>query len=68
MAANIQVAGHQIEPVTPQKDKKVSYASLPHKGQLAILCLARMADPLAQTSIQVWSYLTGEVNLLSLAY
>jgi hypothetical protein len=36
--------------ITPNK---VSYWSLPHKGQLAILCLARMADPLAQTSIQV---------------
>ena len=32
---------------------KVSYLALPHKGQLAILCLARLADPLASTSIQV---------------
>lgn len=39
----------------PRMDKKVSYSSLPHKGQLALLCLARMADPLAQTSIQVIS-------------
>ena len=35
------------------KDAKVSYMSLPNKGQLALLCLARVADPLAATSIQV---------------
>jgi hypothetical protein len=34
-------------------ERKVSYSSLPNKGQLAILCLARMADPLATASIQV---------------
>lgn len=53
MAANTVETGQANEPIPPSKDKKVSYASLPHKGQLAILCLARMTDPLAQTSIQV---------------
>ena len=33
--------------------KHVSYANLPNKRQLALLCLARIADPLAQNSIQV---------------
>lgn len=42
-----------VENATEPSPKKISYLSLPHKGQLAILCLARMADPLAQTSIQV---------------
>lgn len=32
---------------------KVSYSSLPNKKQLAILCIARLADPLAASSIQV---------------
>ncbi|GAM86989.1 hypothetical protein ANO11243_050100 [Dothideomycetidae sp. 11243] len=35
---------------------KVSYLTLPHKSQLAILCLARLADPLAQTSIQSYMF------------
>ncbi|EXJ76961.1 hypothetical protein A1O3_10118 [Capronia epimyces CBS 606.96] len=50
------VVGHPGEADPSKKDKKVSYASLPHKGQLAILCLARMADPLAQTSIQSYMF------------
>jgi hypothetical protein len=33
--------------------EKVSYSSLPNKKQLAILCIARLADPLAASSIQV---------------
>lgn len=37
----------------PLKDQRASYMSLPKKGQLAILCLARIADPLAISSIQV---------------
>lgn len=35
------------------QEQKVSYLSLPKKGQLVVLCIARMADPLASTSIQV---------------
>ena len=33
-----------------------TYMSLPNKGQLAVLCIARLADPLAATSIQVPKY------------
>ena len=33
--------------------EKVSYSSLANKKQLAILCIARLADPLAASSIQV---------------
>ena len=57
-----EFVAHQQEPLPEFRDveshvvvpeKKVSYMSLPHKGQLAILCIARLADPLAATSIQV---------------
>lgn len=37
----------------PTERKKISYMSLNNKRQLAFLCLARIADPLAQTSVQV---------------
>jgi hypothetical protein len=56
------VLAHQQEPLItngdiaakePAKEKPVSYMSLHNKSQLAILCIARMADPLAATSIQV---------------
>ena len=43
------------------KDAKISYMSLPNKGQLALLCIARVADPLAATSIQVPSALQVSV-------
>jgi hypothetical protein len=42
-----------VEANVVKDEKKVSYMSLPNKGQLAILCIARLADPLAATSIQV---------------
>jgi len=56
-----EFVAHQQEPppefrdveATKPKETKVSYMSLPHKNQLAILCLARLADPLATSSIQV---------------
>jgi hypothetical protein len=57
--------GHQQEPLPMTSDieanvvipdKKVSYRSLPNKRQLAILCVARLADPLAATSIQVYMF------------
>jgi hypothetical protein len=41
----------EANPVEPEK--KIGYMNLPNKGQLALLCIARMADPLAATSIQV---------------
>ncbi|KAI9782191.1 MAG: hypothetical protein M1839_005305 [Geoglossum umbratile] len=40
----------------PLKEKSVSYMSLPHKGQLAILCVARLADSLATASIQAYLF------------
>lgn len=38
----------------PQKKKEesVGWKDLPHKGQLAILTIARLAEPLVQTSLQ----------------
>ncbi|OCL13443.1 MFS general substrate transporter [Glonium stellatum] len=39
-----------------QTEKKISYLSLPNKGQLAVLCIARMADPLATSSIQAYMF------------
>lgn len=43
-----------VEANAAEPEKKISYRNLPNKGQLALLCIARMADPLAATSIQVW--------------
>ncbi|KAH6722259.1 MFS multidrug transporter-like protein [Leptodontidium sp. MPI-SDFR-AT-0119] len=46
----------QIEPPTmKKKEEKVTWSSLPHKSQLAILTLARLSEPLVQTSLR--SYL-----------
>lgn len=45
--------GSVAVPFTKGPDRAVSYRSLPHKLQLAILCLARLADPLALTSVNV---------------
>jgi hypothetical protein len=36
-----------------QKEKEVTWASLPHRRQLIILTLARLSEPLVQTSLQV---------------
>lgn len=40
----------EIEPPT---EAKVSWSSLPHKRQLAVLVIARLSEPLVQTSLQV---------------
>lgn len=55
-------------PQTPltQPDKKASYLNLPRKGQLAIQCLARIADPLAISSIQVCTEAFDEREKLSI--
>ena len=34
----------------------VSWSDLPHKGQLTILTLARLSEPLTQTSLQAYMY------------
>ena len=36
-----------------EKDKPVSWMSLPHKRQLAILVAARLSEPLVQSSLRV---------------
>ena len=36
-----------------KKEEKVTWSSLPHKSQLAILTLARLSEPLVQTSLRV---------------
>jgi hypothetical protein len=50
--APIRVAS-DVEANAAEPETKISYRSLPNKSQLALLCIARMADPLAATSIQV---------------
>ncbi|KAF2235941.1 MFS general substrate transporter [Viridothelium virens] len=40
----------------PKNDKPVSWASLPRKGQLAILTFARFSEPLAQTSLMAYMF------------
>lgn len=35
------------------KDEPVTWRSLPHRSQLIILTLARLSEPLVQTSLQV---------------
>jgi hypothetical protein len=42
----------------------VTWSSLPHKGQLAILTAARLAEPLVQTSLRV-STDAGTVFMIS---
>jgi hypothetical protein len=48
------------------KEQKVSYMSLSNKGQLALCCLARSAEPIAMASIQVRGtgvlFLNSDIN------
>ncbi|PYH87593.1 hypothetical protein BO71DRAFT_454589 [Aspergillus ellipticus CBS 707.79] len=37
-------------------EKAVTWASLPHKSQLAILTIARLSEPLTQTSLQAYMF------------
>jgi hypothetical protein len=49
-----------VEVVAPdKKDEPVTWRSLPHRRQLIILTLARLSEPLVQTSLQVSSFLLG---------
>ena len=45
-------------PQTPSKPskEKVRWKDLPHKDQLAVLVLARLAEPLVQTSLQAYMF------------
>lgn len=40
----------------PSKEQAVSWSSLPKKSQLAILTLARLSEPLTQTSLQAYMF------------
>ncbi|KAL4804234.1 hypothetical protein BDV18DRAFT_166077 [Aspergillus unguis] len=50
--------GHEDDPLQPptQDEKPVTWASLPNKGQLAILTIARLSEPLTQTSLQAYLF------------
>ena len=41
------------EVVQNEKQEEVTWRSLPHRKQLIILTLARLSEPLVQTSLQV---------------
>ena len=43
-------------PLPEKKKEKVRWKDLPKKGQLAILVLARLAEPLVQTSLQSYMF------------
>lgn len=40
----------------PRKQEPVAWKDLPHKGQLAILTIARLSEPLTQTSLQAYMF------------
>jgi MFS family permease len=40
----------------PPKKEKVKWKDLPHKDQLVVLVLARLAEPLVQTSLQAYMF------------
>jgi hypothetical protein len=44
------------EPPHPPERQQVSWSSLPKKSQLAILTLARLSEPLTQTSLQSYMF------------
>ena len=52
-AANVT---QPIPPLIPKKDRPISWKDLPHKGQLAILTMARLSEPLTQTSLQSYMF------------
>jgi hypothetical protein len=54
----------QLELPVEEKDKPVTWMSLPHKSQLAILTIARLSEPLVQTSLRV-SILFREATMIS---
>lgn len=53
VAAEGGVGVRTPEVVENEKEKEVTWASLPHRRQLIILTLARLSEPLVQTSLQV---------------
>ncbi len=49
------VAEEEVENENEKKDEPVTWRSLPHRRQLVILTLARLSEPVVQTSLQVRS-------------
>lgn len=47
---------HIAESPTAPREAPVTWRSLPQKGQLAILTLARLSEPLTQTSLQAYMF------------
>ncbi|KAI9681730.1 MAG: hypothetical protein M1822_007082 [Bathelium mastoideum] len=52
----VQGFPHPSSPAAPTSQKPASWASLPQKGQLAILIFARFSEPLAQTSLMAYMF------------
>lgn len=57
-----EVEGCDVEDVVEDEEiekpheEQVTWMSLPHKGQLAVLTLARLSEPLVQTSLQAYMF------------
>jgi hypothetical protein len=47
------VDGTEPAELEKKREEPVTWASLPHRSQLVILTLARLSEPLVQTSLQV---------------
>ncbi|KAL2861847.1 hypothetical protein BJX68DRAFT_251669 [Aspergillus pseudodeflectus] len=45
-----------LSPPPIESEKPVTWASLPNRGQLAILTIARLSEPLTQTSLQAYLF------------
>ncbi|KAK5131235.1 hypothetical protein LTR08_001204 [Meristemomyces frigidus] len=57
-AETARLDGEQPPPPAPVEEKRqqVTWSSLPKKSQLAILTLARLSEPLTQTSLQAYMF------------
>lgn len=51
-----------VEMSEKKKEEKVTWRSLPHRRQLIILTLARLSEPLVQTSLQVCRSYSGNAK------
>ncbi|KAF8860717.1 MFS general substrate transporter [Acephala macrosclerotiorum] len=49
-------AERAVEEVNNEKEEKVTWMSLPHRKQLIVLTLARLSEPLVQTSLQAYMF------------
>ncbi|KAJ5225307.1 hypothetical protein N7468_006532 [Penicillium chermesinum] len=52
----VEHADAELRPDSSTPEKPVTWSSLPKKGQLAILTLARLSEPLTQTSLQAYLF------------